>query len=292
MLGRVLRGKGIIRQLLFTALTLFIALSFFDPVQASLEGDSNLFWVRPDGNDSCSGKKNLNFVESSIDCAWSSIQKASDTIKPGDIVNILPGTYNEQVVLKNSGLPERPITFRGVDIPVLNGGNKTSGRCIDVNNQSHITIEGLHITRCNEGVRIRNDDVTNIKLRQFKITDTGTYGIDIVETKITDSSFTDFEMSNNDLASIRLYDSKYRGTRGILISKFLIKDNQGSGILARYVKNLNIEDGSIYNVLNGIQFHMAVNDSLIKNNYINNSRWHGVAIISQVDKPGSYNNRI
>ncbi len=42
---------------------------------------------------------------------WKTVQKAADTVKPGDTVRIRAGIYREQAVLRTSGTKDAPITF-------------------------------------------------------------------------------------------------------------------------------------------------------------------------------------
>ena len=45
---------------------------------------------------------------------WRTVQHAADQPKPGDVICIQPGTYNERIVIRNSGTSTTPIVFQGV----------------------------------------------------------------------------------------------------------------------------------------------------------------------------------
>jgi hypothetical protein len=84
-----------------TALTDTPAMStqvFLPIVSAS----QTIYYVSPAGNDSNPG---------TINDPWHTIQKAADTLVAGETVQILPGTYSEKFVPKNSGTAEAYITY-------------------------------------------------------------------------------------------------------------------------------------------------------------------------------------
>lgn len=78
-----------------------LVLAFLIPACAS----AATYHVTPTGADSNSG--------ASPGTALRTIQKAADRAQPGDLILIHAGTYAETVTIRNSGAPDRPITFRG-----------------------------------------------------------------------------------------------------------------------------------------------------------------------------------
>jgi hypothetical protein len=85
------------------------------------------------------------------DKPWKTIQKAADTLKAGDTVYIRGGTYNERVVLKNSGSSGNYITFMNYpgEKPVIDGkgidwGYNWNG-LVNINSKSYIKLSGLRI---------------------------------------------------------------------------------------------------------------------------------------------------
>jgi hypothetical protein len=72
----------------------------------------------------------------STQTAFATVQQAADVAGPGDIVNVMAGTYREQVVIRSNGVIFRPyggdqVTFNGADlmlnwIPVANSTYRTT----------------------------------------------------------------------------------------------------------------------------------------------------------------------
>ena len=86
------------------------------------------YYVRIDGNDSCSGHQNVSYSENPTDCAWRTITHALATITAGDTVRVQSGTYNEEPELTHSGTEAQPINIIGDGNPILDGeGTKENG---------------------------------------------------------------------------------------------------------------------------------------------------------------------
>jgi hypothetical protein len=68
---------------------------------------------------------------------WASVQKAADTMHPGDLVVVQPGIYLDRVTTKRSGTQDARITFRAAGL-VQNKGFQ-----ID---HSHVTVDGFTVT--------------------------------------------------------------------------------------------------------------------------------------------------
>lgn len=66
---------------------------------------ADTYYVRIDGNDSNIGKANTP------EGAWQTIQKAAESLKPIDTVEIQTGTYNESIIISNSGTKDHPIIY-------------------------------------------------------------------------------------------------------------------------------------------------------------------------------------
>src|SRR6266568_5002114 len=60
------------------------------------------YYVSPAGNDQNDGSKDHPFA---------TIQKAADVVTPGSVVHVLPGTYNESVIVETDGTAHARITF-------------------------------------------------------------------------------------------------------------------------------------------------------------------------------------
>lgn len=82
---------------------------------------------------------------------WRTIQKAADSVQPGDVVRIMAGTYKENVVLKTSGTVDAFIIFESYenDEVVIDGTGialyDARKALFDTNGKSFIIIDGLRI---------------------------------------------------------------------------------------------------------------------------------------------------
>ncbi len=85
------------RTLFLTAIILNIAVSAVFSAE---------YFVASNGSDSSAGTK---------EAPWKTISNADDKVKAGDIVNVLPGVYEEQIKIKASGEKEKLITFQAVE---------------------------------------------------------------------------------------------------------------------------------------------------------------------------------
>src|SRR5262245_53810061 len=85
--------------------------------------DGNVYFVSPTGSDDSFGNS---------DQPWRTIQKAANTLTPGDTVIVRAGTYSERVEINVNGLPGQPITFQGERGPngewvsIIDGGDPVS----------------------------------------------------------------------------------------------------------------------------------------------------------------------
>src|SRR5665811_131627 len=105
------------------------------------------FYVAKDGNDANPGTEAL---------PWRTIQKAANTLVEGQTVYVKQGTYNEQIKPRNSGSPERYITFsaypghivtidgKGLNVPIYQGLFYMEGL-------SYIKISGFKIVNSSFG---------------------------------------------------------------------------------------------------------------------------------------------
>lgn len=121
----------------FLILGLFITLSI---VTAALVLPSSpdrtragaAYYVATTGNDT-SGN-------GSSSSPWKTIQKAVNTVSPGDTINVRAGTYNERVVANKTGTSSSPIIIQGYqqERPVVSQGFELSG--------SYVTVKQFEIT--------------------------------------------------------------------------------------------------------------------------------------------------
>ncbi len=118
--------------------TILILMISFLAVCTSISQTS--YYVSTNGDNNNSGM--------SIDQAWQSINYAAQNsvISAGDTVNILAGTYNEQITFAISGVPDYQITFKNYqnDVVVLSGSTLPPyGYIMKIEDNEHIRITGL-----------------------------------------------------------------------------------------------------------------------------------------------------
>ena len=68
------------------------------------QGTGTHRWVSPTGNDTWPGTQAQ---------PYKTIGKAATVVNPGDYVHVLPGTYNEAILMNRSGSSSAYITFKG-----------------------------------------------------------------------------------------------------------------------------------------------------------------------------------
>ncbi|MBP1737390.1 MAG: Parallel beta-helix repeat protein [Oscillospiraceae bacterium] len=102
---------------------------------------ASTYYVSPSGSDSNSGL--------TVSAPFKTIQKACDTVSPGDTIDIMGGTYNQTFNITNSGSSSGYITIKNYDNQrVVIDGSKMDAAClIYLNNAQYIKIEGLEL--CN-----------------------------------------------------------------------------------------------------------------------------------------------
>ena len=108
----------------------------------------NTYYVSKSGNDSSGDGSQGN--------PWLTVQKAADSVSPGDTVRIMPGTYEEQVWLTQSGTLNNYITFTS-DNPGNMAIIQTDQRygVFNVDNVSYIRFNTLDL-RCHSNNRGAN----------------------------------------------------------------------------------------------------------------------------------------
>ncbi len=100
----------------------------------ALAAGGTVYYVAKDGNDGNDGL--------SPTTAWATIQKAADTLMPGETVMVLPGDYmNLKVIVTRSGADGAPIVFQA------QGTVTTQGFIVSAD---YITIRGFDVSDTND----------------------------------------------------------------------------------------------------------------------------------------------
>src|SRR4051794_155565 len=104
------------------------------PVLESLEDRTLLsnYYVSPAGNDAGSGASPAD--------PFRTIRKAINLAQPGDVVNLAPGDYYQDVATVRSGTPGQPITVTGPPTAVIHGGGAAH---VFQENYNYITLQGF-----------------------------------------------------------------------------------------------------------------------------------------------------
>src|SRR6266516_4073367 len=78
--------------------------------------------------------------------AWRHIQKACDAATPGSTVTVLPGRYNEKLVMNVSGNEtDGYITFQASGRVVISGKKVSAADVVFINNRNYLKIVGFEI---------------------------------------------------------------------------------------------------------------------------------------------------
>lgn len=155
------------RWMLLLALAVVLGLNPAFPTAKGAPGD--VYYVAPDGNDSYPGTE---------DQPWRTLQKAADTLMPGDTVLVKDGTYSF-VNITRSGEPGAWIEFRAYPghTPHVHATGWTQ-RAIRVNGGNYIIIDGFEATSESEiGIGIQFNDCHHGVVRNCIAHDNGESGI-------------------------------------------------------------------------------------------------------------------
>jgi hypothetical protein len=143
---------------------------------------SATYQLSPTGNDSNSGLTGS---------PWRTIQKAANSVAPGDTVVINAGTYNEEVTLTRSGTAAAPITFRAASpLAILDGTGLPGGsgaaaaQLINTSDVSYVKLDGLTIKNSpgwgiyvggnSSHIEMTNLDVSSCRSNGIFVNPTGT----------------------------------------------------------------------------------------------------------------------
>ncbi len=153
------------KKYIYISIVLFISFSL----------KANTYFVSTNGNDANAGTE----IQS-----WRTIQKAANTVIAGDTVYIKSGTYNERVIIQNSGNTNNYIVFSAyqndnvlIDGNGISWGSSWNG-LLDISDKSYIKIIGLTIQNSDyAGIFLENS--TNIELKNNYIYNTFSSGIGV-----------------------------------------------------------------------------------------------------------------
>lgn len=212
------------------------------------------YYVAPTGNDSNSGASAA---------PWRTLQKAANTVNPGDVVHVADGTY-VGMYLSRSGTAAAPITFKAEGSNVLvNARNASTDDNINVEGGSYVVIDG------------------------FVVEDSPRAGIRVVEA-------TGVVVKNN-----RVARSSHTGILTGWTPGIQVIDNVSYGAVAQhgiYVANSRVSPDDVVirgnecygNGQNGIQLNGdcweggdgIISGAVIEDNFVHDNNWKGFSLIS------------
>lgn len=182
-------------------LLLFVLIASFVLTRPGLAAGA-IYYVAPTGNDANPGTEAQ---------PWRTIQKAANSVNPGDTVFVRGGSYNEVVLLTRSGTADNYITFQNYpgETPIIDGAGKSSSdywnglfaiRGVSTANRTqYIKVIGLRVQNSgsNAGFGISCYYCANVEIRNNKTYNTYRSGIVVgySESVIVDGN--DVERANN-----------------------------------------------------------------------------------------------
>ncbi|UCH94117.1 MAG: right-handed parallel beta-helix repeat-containing protein [Candidatus Aminicenantes bacterium] len=95
------------------------------------------YYVSKNGNDNNDGK--------SMDNAFRTISHAFEVVQPGEIIQVLAGTYDEEILLENSGNSSASITLKGEADATILDGQRVRSLGIWCENCTNLIFENLEI---------------------------------------------------------------------------------------------------------------------------------------------------
>lgn len=105
------------------------------------------YYVKAGGDDALDGL--------SPEAAWKTISHAASRVGPGDAVLIGDGVYKESVVIRATGTPQAPITFKAAPgaRPVMDGDMRKLTTAFRLDGKKHVVVDGLSLVQFNcEGI--------------------------------------------------------------------------------------------------------------------------------------------
>ena len=244
------------------------------------------FHVAPTGNDANVG---------SVGCAWATLQKAAQSVRAGDTVNVASGNY-AGFDLWTSGTASQPIVFHAEPGVVVNARNPRTTDGINLEGASYVTIEGFTVVGVpRAGIRsVLNEHVT---IRNNVADRNGVWGIFsgfsedlLIENNVTSRSQTQhgiYVSNSGDRPIIRNNVSFGNDDCGIHMNGDASQG--GDGIISGAL----VENNTLYD--NGRGGGAAINadgvqSSRFQNNLLYNNHASGIALFRQDGGGGSSNN--
>lgn len=173
--------------------------------------DAETYYVATSGNDSTNpGTQSL---------PWRTIQKAANTVRPGDTVLIRGGTYGEKVDISRNGSAKEKIEFKAYpgEVPVVDGLNLTQSQLPDYDGLIRVTaqfvkVSGLEIKRSRWYDVVVRAPAHHVELHELSVRNAKEAGIlvELGDSNLTPSfsSITNCVVKDNGRGGIVLWQAK------------------------------------------------------------------------------------
>lgn len=133
----------IFNPIIFSVLiVIFALLTIFRPPTGTT------YFINPSGRDNDNGL--------SVKTPFQTVQKAVDLAQPGDVINLSPGNYQQDVITKRDGTANAPITITGPKEAIIRG--ERNARIFEIRH-SFIILKGFAI----DGQHSNGTDVSDFK---------------------------------------------------------------------------------------------------------------------------------
>lgn len=259
----------------------------------------NTYYVTKNGNDNNTGTE---------ESPWLTITKATNTLVAGDTVLIKEGTYNENVLIKNSGSPGKIITFtaypgdsvtidgKGLSVDMYDG-------LVQIPGSSYVKLSGLRVINSGfTGIMVGRDYETNalpsnIILEKNFIGNTASSAIYVEDGK-------DITIDGNEITKAQtlegLSQRNHETISLVNVNGFEIKNNK---LYQNNAESIDVKDGSSNGRIhhNDISLHQSAgiyidawsrtsSDIEIFSNIIHDGRDSGRGIALAVENGGVLKN--
>ena len=257
------------------------------------------FYVSLSGDDKKDGR--------TPETAWRTVAAAAERARAGDTVFIKAGDYGkEQVLLRNSGTKESPITFEGYrekpgdrPFPDYKPGDAVEASVMPVLDGAGTTPTAVYL-RGQEHIRIRN-----LGIQRYR--EMGVFSLDCSHIAIERVVASDFYKTEGHTYGVGIY---FIGGEHNSIRNSIVTNGSGNNIAGMHSNYLLIENCKTYGTLKDRllrpDYYIVIGDShdcvirncLAHNLEPNNGCGHGIGIKDQYHKgagypyPHSRNNKI
>ncbi len=264
---------------------LYFAISFilFLNILCSTSSIADTYYVDPNGNDSNLGSSGSPFL---------TLQKAADTVSPGDSVLVRDGHYTG-FRLRESGTAASRIIFQAIGTEaIIDDGFNSNDDGIYLSNVSYVTIEGFKMQNLGgDGISHHDGSVTDpvrgLIIRGNTVSDcqqVGIYLSEVADSLVEDNEVIHCGWGSNTTHCMYMANAGTGGTtirgnilHGCAVAGIHFNGDRTVGIGGDgIISGMTVEENTIYsNGQNGLNMD-GVQDSLIRNNLIYNNAANGI----------------